>query len=105
MLITSEFREAEPKYNEPNLASILCSSIAHKITAYLAPVDIVNLELANKQCRVYLAKSKKVQVTLSNSIIKVKDRKLAYYHRHIDYFEKLYHKIPEEILQTTFYRY
>lgn len=86
MSITSEFKEAEPKYNEPSLTSILCSSIAHKVTAYLAPLDILNLELANKQCRVYLAKSKKVQVTLNNSIIRMKDRKLAYYHRHIDYF-------------------
>lgn len=37
--------------------------------------------------------------------MKMKDRTIAYYHKHIDYFEKLYHKIPEEILQSTFYRY
>lgn len=52
-----------------------------------------------------MLKSRAIQKVLNCNIIRVKDRRIGYYHKHIDYFEKLYHKIPEEILQHTFYRY
>lgn len=102
--IATNFTESAP-CPEPTLPNLLCSSLGARMLSYLPPADIVALELLCKPCRVYLSKSKRAQRALSLNIIRSKDRQIGYLHRHIEYFEKLYHKIPEEILQFTFYRY
>jgi hypothetical protein len=35
----------------------------------------------------------------------VKDRRIAYYHKHIEYFERLFNKIPDELIQMAYFRY
>ena len=77
------------------LESALCSSLGNKIASYLPPSDIVNLESISQECRLYLIKSNLCRLALANSIIQCKNRKIKYFHRHIEHFEKLYHKIPE----------
>lgn len=42
---------------------------------------------------------------MAKSVMQMKNKTIRYFHRHINHFEKIYHKIPEEILQVAFYRY
>ena len=63
------------------------------------------MESVNKNIRLYMVKSKMCRVSLAKSVMRVKNKVIKYFHRHIEYFEKLYHKIPDEILQIAFYRY
>ncbi len=39
------------------------------------------------------------------SILGIKNKHLQYMHKHINFFEQLCIKIPEEIIQSAFYKY
>ena len=76
-----------------------------KLVSFLTPKEICTLGLLNKQLRLLLLKSKQCVFELGKSVSAVKNRRIRYYHRHVEYFEKLYNKIPEEILQLTYFKY
>ena len=62
------------------------------------------MALLNKRTRV-LCHTQACIRALCGSIIGMKNRKIGYYHRHINYFEKMCHKIPEEVIQMAYFRY
>lgn len=74
------------------------------ILSYLNPSDIFSVGAVSKRLR-FLSSTQLWIKTLCKSIISIKNRQIGYYHKHIEYFEKLCHKIPEEVLQMTLFRY
>ena len=59
----------------------------------------------NKQLRLFVLKSKQCVFSLGRSVMAVKDRRISYYHKHIQYFERLYNKIPDEVIQLSYFKY
>lgn len=89
MQVTTSLEEKKPNYNHNNLSSVILSSLGSRVISYLPPADIMNLEMANKEFRIYISKSYSCQLELCKNIAAVKNRKIGYFHKHIKYFEEM----------------
>jgi hypothetical protein len=62
---------------------------------FLTPKEILTLASSNKHLRFLILKSKDCVFEFGKSIKAVKNKQISYYHKHVEYFEKLCNKIPE----------
>jgi hypothetical protein len=57
-----------------------------KLLSFLNPREICTVGSLSKQLRLLVLKSKQCVFALARSVAAVKDRRIAYYHKHIEYF-------------------
>lgn len=58
-------------------------SALSKLVSFLTPKEICTVGSLNKQMRLLVLKSKQCAFALGRSVAAVKDRCIAYYHKHI----------------------